>query len=121
MLQHNNQIISYCLSKKGAVEDFPFGPAPLVIKISGKMFALITLDENKETSSISLKCDPVIAENLREQHEEVVPGYHLNKKHWNTVSLQGQLSFEDLVSMIDHSYDLVFKSLTKSQRETISD
>ncbi|WP_262988459.1 MmcQ/YjbR family DNA-binding protein, partial [Enterococcus faecium] len=75
-----NNIIEYCLTKKGAVKDFPFGPDILVIKVAGKMFALIF--ESRHT--INLKCDPVIAENLREQHENVQPGYHMNKKHWNT-------------------------------------
>ncbi|WP_211745761.1 MmcQ/YjbR family DNA-binding protein [Paenibacillus sp. Marseille-Q4541] len=114
-----DKVTAYCLSKKGATEDFPFGPAPLVVKIGGKMFALITINEKKEASNISLKCDPVIAENLREQHEEVVPGYHLNKKHWNSVNLHGSLPVEDVISMIDHSYDLVLKSLTKKQQELI--
>ncbi|WP_454190729.1 MmcQ/YjbR family DNA-binding protein [Paenibacillus sp. Marseille-Q7038] len=113
----NNIIKAYCLSKKGATEDYPFGPVPLVVKIGGKMFALISLNEKQEATDISLKCDPVIAENLREQHEEVVPGYHLNKKHWNTISLGGSLSLEDVTSMIDHSYELVLKSLTKKQQE----
>lgn len=115
----NDTIKAYCLSKKGATEDYPFGPAPLVVKICGKMFALITFNENQEATDISLKCDPVIAENLREQHEEVVPGYHLNKKHWNSISLQGSLPLEDVTSMIDHSYELVLKSLTKKQQELI--
>lgn len=115
----NDTIKAYCLSKKGATEDYPFGPAPLVVKIGGKMFALITFNEKQEATDISLKCDPVIAENLREQHEEVVPGYHLNKKHWNSISLQGSLSLEDIISMIDHSYELVLKSLTKKQQEVI--
>lgn len=115
----NDTIKAYCLSKKGAMEDYPFGPAPLVVKIGGKMFALITLSEKQEATDISLKCDPAIAENLREQHEEVVPGYHLNKKHWNSISLQGSLSHEDIISMIDHSYELVLNSLTKKQQELI--
>lgn len=115
----NDAVTAYCLSKKGATEDYPFGPVPLVVKIGGKMFALITFNEKKEASDISLKCNPVIAENLREQHEEVVPGYHLNKKHWNSISLQGSLPLEDVTSMIDHSYELVLNSLTKKQQELI--
>lgn len=115
----NDTIKAYCLSKKGATEDYPFGPAPLVVKVGSKMFALITFNEKQQSTDISLKCDPVIAENLREQHEEVVPGYHLNKKHWNSISLQGSLSLEDIISMIDHSYELVLKSLTKKQQELI--
>ena len=115
----NDTIKAYCLSKKGATEDYPFGPAPLVVKVGGTMFALITFNEKQQSTDISLKCDPVIAENLREQHEEVVPGYHLNKKHWNSISLQGSLSLDDITSMIDHSYELVLKSLTKKQQEVI--
>ncbi|ANA81126.1 hypothetical protein PVOR_07905 [Paenibacillus vortex V453] len=112
-------LITYCLSKKAAAEDYPFGPLPLVMKVGGKMFALITITEEK-VSHISLKCDPVIAENLREQHEAVQPGYHLNKKHWNTVAIDGSLTEADVHDMIDHSYDLVLKSLPKTQRLAIS-
>lgn len=117
----NSDFITYCLSKKGAIEDYPFGPEPLVIKVGGKMFALISKSENKQISSISLKCDPLIAENLREQHSAVQPGYHLNKKHWNTVTIDGSLNESDLQDMINHSYDLVVKSLPKSFRVTISE
>ncbi|KQO10633.1 MmcQ/YjbR family DNA-binding protein [Paenibacillus sp. Leaf72] len=108
--------IKYCLGKKGAFEDYPFGPEALVMKVEGKMFALIS-DDRK---SISLKCDPIIAENLREQHAAVIPGYHMNKKHWNTVLLDGSLEQEEVESMITHSYELVVKSLPKAVRESIS-
>lgn len=110
-----NNIIEYCLTKKGAVKDFPFGSDILVIKVAGKMFALIF--ENRHT--INLKCDPVIAENLREQHENVQPGYHMNKKHWNTVLINESMNESDVFPMIDHSYDLVFSKLPKSTREAI--
>ncbi len=114
------KLVSYCLSKKGAVEDYPFGPEPLVMKVGGKMFALITVPgELDATVSISLKCDPVIAANLREQHECVKPGYHLNKTHWNTVVADGSLPMTDLQAMIDHSYELVLGSLTKAAREAV--
>lgn len=116
-----SDLTSYCLSKKGAKEDYPFGPAPLVMKVGGKMFALISKSGEKEITDISLKCDPVIAENLREQHAAVEPGYHLNKKHWNTVKLDGSLTLSDLQDMIDHSYDLVLNSLPKSVRVAISE
>lgn len=113
-----NNIIEYCLNKNGATKDYPFGPEPMVIKISGKMFALIF--ENKgESSYINLKCDPVIAENLREQHENVRPGYHMNKKHWNTITMDGSLPESDVFAMIDHSYDMVVKKLPKVLRESI--
>jgi len=113
-----NNIIEYCLKKKGATKDYPFGPNPLVIKIADKMFALIF--ENKgEYSYLNLKCDPVIAENLREQHENVRPGYHMNKKHWNTITMDGSLPESDVFVMIDHSYDMVVKNLPKILRESI--
>lgn len=111
-------LIAYCLSKKGATEDYPFGPLPLVMKIGGKMFALITTDDGK-VSHISLKCDPVIAANLRELHPAVQPGYHLNKKHWNTVAIDGSLTEGDVRDMIDHSYELVLNSLPKAARLSI--
>jgi predicted DNA-binding protein (MmcQ/YjbR family) len=114
-----NNIIEYCLKKKGATKDYPFGPAPLVIKIAGKMFALI-FEDKEDYFHLNLKCDPMIAENLREQHETVRPGYHMNKKHWNTITIDGSLPDTDVFEMIDHSYDLVFKNLPKSLRESIS-
>ncbi len=112
------QIVAYGLSQKEAVKDYPFGADPLVLKVGGKMFALLT--EKGGISHVSLKCDPVIAENLRQQNKAIKPGYHLNKKHWNTVEVDNSFPLEDLYSMIDHSYELVFKSLTKAQREAIT-
>ncbi|GIP26576.1 hypothetical protein J23TS9_17060 [Paenibacillus sp. J23TS9] len=115
----NNNIIEYCLLKKGATKDYPFGPDPLVIKIAGKMFALIFQDKTDQWL-LNLKCDPVIAENLREQHEAVRPGYHMNKKHWNTIIIDGSLPESDVFIMIDHSYDSVVKTLPKSLRESLT-
>ncbi|WP_431090569.1 MmcQ/YjbR family DNA-binding protein [Paenibacillus sp. 8b26] len=112
------QIVTYGLSKKEAIEDYPFGPEPLVLKVGGKVFAL--LRQANGICQVSLKCDPVIAENLREQNKAIKPGYHLNKKHWITVTVDSTFPLEDLYSMIDHSYELVFKSLTKAQREAIT-
>ncbi|MBE7900425.1 MmcQ/YjbR family DNA-binding protein [Paenibacillus polymyxa] len=112
------QIVAYGLSQKEAVKDYPFGADPLVLKVGGKMFALLTAKDG--ISHVSLKCDPVIAENLRQQNKAIKPGYHLNKKHWNTVEVDNSFPLEDLYSMIDHSYELVFKSLTKAQREAIT-
>lgn len=111
-------IIEYCVKKKRATMDYPFGPDPMVVRIEGKMFALIF--ENLERHTIiNLKCDPVIADNLREQHDKVRPGYHMNKKHWNSVTLDGSVPEADLFFMIDHSYNLVVQSLSKSLRESI--
>ncbi|MCM3703895.1 MmcQ/YjbR family DNA-binding protein [Paenibacillus macerans] len=114
-----NKLTAYCLSKKGAVQEYPFGPDTLVMKVGGKIFALIPVPGNESAVQISLKCDPVIAANLREQHKCVQPGYHLNKQHWNTVTADGSLPIDDLQAMIDHSYDLVLKGLTKAAREAV--
>ncbi|MGN7760001.1 MmcQ/YjbR family DNA-binding protein [Paenibacillus sp. 22594] len=111
-------IIEYCVQKKGATKEYPFGPEPLVIKIQDKMFALIFENLEKHTI-INLKCDPVIADNLREQYENVRPGYHMNKKHWNSITLDGSVPEPDLFAMIDHSYLLVVKTLSKSLQNSI--
>ncbi|MHA7965161.1 MmcQ/YjbR family DNA-binding protein [Paenibacillus sp. CAU 1782] len=101
----------------GAVEDYPFGPEPLVMKVGGKMFALI--GENHEIPNISLKCEPLMAELLRQAHSAVKPGYHLNKKHWNTVTADGSVPEEELRDMIKNSYELVVRGLTKVIRESL--
>lgn len=112
-----NNFIEYCLNKKGAIKDYPLGPDqdPLAIKIAGKIFALFY----EEKGYLNLKCDPVIAENLREQHEDIRPGYHMNKQHWNTIMLEGSLLESTIFEMIDHSYNLVIKSLPKNIRESV--
>ncbi len=107
----------YCLSKKGASETFPFGNQAAVYKIANKMFALINLEESP--TKITLKCDPVIAEMLREQYEAVQPGYYMNKKHWNTIEMNGTILDDEILKMIDASYDLVFKGLKKVEKEEI--
>ncbi len=104
----------YCLSKKGVTEHFPFDEDTLVFKVGGKMFALASLKEwEKGNPSVNLKCDPEGAEELRAEYDDVQPGYHMSKVHWNTVKVNGDLSDKFLKELIDHSYDLVFKSLTK--------
>jgi predicted DNA-binding protein (MmcQ/YjbR family) len=103
----------YCLSKPGASEGIPFGPDVLVFKVAGKMFALAALDEVPPT--VNLKCDPDLALDLRDQFEQIRPGYHMNKKHWNTVEIEGGIPDLELRKMIDHSYDLVARSLPKSR------
>lgn len=95
----------YVLSMPNAVLDYPFGEDVAVYKVRDKMFALIP--EGKDPVRISLKCDPLLSEKLREEYETVMPGYHLNKKHWNTVILSGQLPWEEVQGLIRHSYDLV--------------
>lgn len=113
-----NSLIEYCLNKNGAFLDYPFGPDPMVFKVAGKMFAFI-FEKDENVVCINLKCDPAVAENLREQHEAVRPGYHMNKEHWNTVMIDGSLEESDVFDMIDHSYDLVVKKLPKRLRESI--
>ncbi len=102
---HVDLFREYCLSKSGTTEDTPFGPENLVFKVGGKMFALLALDEIPSTAN--LKCEPDLALELRDRFEQVRPGYHMNKKHWNTVELSGVISDAELRRMIDHSYALV--------------
>ncbi|KHJ38284.1 hypothetical protein PBAC_14870 [Pedobacter glucosidilyticus] len=108
---------NYCLSLKGTTESFPFGDDTLVFKIVNKVFLLASLTE---PCSFNVKCDPEKAIQLRESFSEVIPGYHMNKKHWNTVYYNGSLSDKQLTEMIDHSYQLVLKSLPKKQQEEIN-
>ena len=105
------QFREYCLSKPRATEGTPFGPDVLVFKVSDKMFALAALDEVPTT--VNLKCDPDLALELRDRYEQVTPGYHMNKKHWNSVGIEGGIPDPELRKMIDHSYDLVIKGLPK--------
>jgi predicted DNA-binding protein (MmcQ/YjbR family) len=104
----------YCLSKPSATEDTPFGPDVLVFKVGGKMFALAALDEIPTT--VNLKCDPDLALDLRDRYEQVRPGYHMNKKHWNTVEIGTGVPVAELRRMIDHSYGLVVESFPKAMR-----
>jgi predicted DNA-binding protein (MmcQ/YjbR family) len=98
----------YILSMPNAVLEYPFGEDVAVYKVDDKMFALIA--EGKQPVRISLKCDPQLSKVLREKYDEVMEGYHLNKKHWNTIILSGQLSWEEVQALIRHSYDLVAKT-----------
>jgi len=106
---------AYCLSKKGVEETFPFDEVTLVFKVMGKVFAITGLDN--ETFEVNLKCDPDYAIELREQYEAVRAGWHMNKKHWNTVHFESDLDDKFLGKLVDHSYDLVVKSLKKADRE----
>ena len=100
-------LLEYCLSKPGVKEELPFGPDTLVYKVKGKIFLLTSLDE--EQLSFNVKCDPDLAIELREQYDCVQPGYHMNKKHWNTITVDGSVPGKQLKEWIDHSYDLVAK------------
>ncbi len=103
---------NHCLSKKGVTESFPFGENTLVFKIMDKVFALVGLDAHP--ASANLKCDPEKAIELREEYDGlIIPGYHMNKKHWNTVEIEGNLPRDLITELMDHSYELVVKSLTK--------
>jgi len=101
----------YCLGKPNTTEGMPFGETVLVFKVAGKMFALMSLDEVPATAN--LKCDPNLALDLRDRYEQVRPGYHMNKKHWNTVAIDSGIPEAELRRMIDHSYDLVVQSVPK--------
>jgi predicted DNA-binding protein (MmcQ/YjbR family) len=107
------QFREYCLSKPRATEGTPFGPDVLVFKVGGKMFALAALDEVPTT--VNLKCDPDLALDLRDRYEQITPGYHMNKKHWNTIDIEGCIPDAELQRLIDHSYDLVVKGLPRSK------
>ena len=110
------ELRDYCLQKPGATEGLPFGEDTLVYKVGEKIFLLtgITLGNR-----FNAKCDPELAVELRERYTEVQPGYHMNKKLWNTVYMDGALTKKQLLEMIDHSYDLVFKSLPQKIQEQI--
>lgn len=110
----------YCLSKKGVTEHFPFDEDTLVFKVGGKIFALSSLLQwEKNEASVNLKCDPERAQELRAEYEEIKPGFHMSKVHWNTVALNGNLPTGFIKELIDHSYELVFKSLTKKIQNEI--
>ncbi len=98
------ELRQYCISKPGAEEGFPFGEDTLVFKKKGKIFALVNLDGDL---SINLKCDPALAIELRERYSSVIPGYHMNKVHWNTIYLDGKIPDKQIMEWIDHSYELI--------------
>ena len=111
-------ITAYCLSKPGATSGYPFGEGTLVFKVVNKMFALIP--ENTQPLRLNLKCDPDDALALREQHDAITPGFHMNKKHWNTLVLDGSLPKKLVYELIDHSYDLVVSKLSKTEGQKLS-
>ena len=108
---------AYCLAKAGVTEELPFDNQTLVFKVMGKMFALTDVDA---FTSVNLKCDPEEAALLREQHSAVIPGYHMNKQHWNTVMMDGSVSDALVRQWIDHSYDLVAAKLPKKLQEELA-
>ena len=115
---HVEDYRNYCLAKKGVEEGFPFDENTLVFKVMGKLFALANIHG---FGSINLKCDPDYALELRESYAAVEPGYHMSKKHWNTVTVGHDASDEEIYKWIDHSYNLVVKGLTKKLQAELAD
>lgn len=118
---HIEQLRNFCIAKKGVTEHFPFDAVTLVFKVKGKMFLLTGLDswENGD-QKINLKCDPEKAIELRESYEDITAGWHMSKKHWNTVALNtGNISDDFVVELINHSYELVVKGLTKKMQQEL--
>jgi predicted DNA-binding protein (MmcQ/YjbR family) len=109
-----DDVLEFCTSVPGAVEDYPFGDGVAVFKVGGRMFALVPLEGDPVT--VNLKCDPDLALALRAQYAAVRPGYHQNKRHWNTVELDGSIEDDELREMIDHSYELVVDGLPRAER-----
>jgi predicted DNA-binding protein (MmcQ/YjbR family) len=110
------ELIEYCSSKKNSIEYQPFGPDTLVYKVGGKMFALLSL--NSEPARINLKCDPELAIELREEYPQIIPGYHMSKKHWNTIVCEN-LNKEFISAQIDNSYYLILSSLSKKAQQEL--
>jgi predicted DNA-binding protein (MmcQ/YjbR family) len=110
------QIREYCLSIPGVTEDMPFGDDTLVFRVADKIFALVNLDGE---TRINLKCDPARAIELREEHPAIIPGYHMNKQHWNTVIMDESLNRELVTSLIDHSCELIISGLPKAKKEEL--
>ena len=110
------ELREHCLSFSGAEETFPFGPSTSVFKVAGKMFALSEL--GADSLRVSVKCDPELAPALREAYPAVIPGYHLNKRHWNTVLIDGSLADQAIRDMVEDSYDLVVGALPRTERAT---
>jgi|ERR1039458_3623187 predicted DNA-binding protein (MmcQ/YjbR family) len=107
----------YCLSKNYATEEMPFGPETIVFKVLSKVFALTGVDTIPATAN--LKCDPERAMQLREQYPSIIPGWHMNKKHWNTITLESELDDRLIRELIDHSYELVADGLSRSEKELL--
>jgi predicted DNA-binding protein (MmcQ/YjbR family) len=109
-----DDVLDACAALPGAVEDYPFGEGVAVFKVHNRMFALVPLEGSP--ASVNLKCDPDLSLELRAQHPSVRPGYHQNKRHWNTVELDGSIEDGELRWMIDHSYELVVTNLPRAVR-----
>lgn len=113
------QLREYCMSKKGVTEEFPFDDVTLVFKVMGKLYAITPLDAPE--AKVNLKCDPDRAVQLRDEYADIQPGFHMNKKHWNTVHLERELEDSLIHELIDHSYDLVVAKLTKKLQKELEE
>ncbi|MEX6626242.1 MmcQ/YjbR family DNA-binding protein [Tenacibaculum salmonis] len=114
------QLRNYCIAKKGVTEHFPFDYVTLVFKVMDKMFVLTNLNHWEQgEAKINLKCNPKWSLELRAEHENILPGWHMNKKHWNTVLINTTISDAFIVELIDHSYNLVIKGLTKKAQKEL--
>ena len=112
-----DDVLDLCSKLPAAVEDYPFGDGAAVFKVGGRMFALVALEGNP--GSVNLKCDPALALELRARYSAVRPGYHMNKRHWNTVDLDGSVPDGELREMIEHSYELIVTALPRAQRDRL--
>ena len=115
---HIEQLRNYCIAKPGVEETFPFDQETLVFKVMGKMFALTSLND---PDNCNLKCDPEKAIELRSNYEAVKPGYHMSKVHWNTVTYNQDLSDQEILKLVDHSYELVVNGLTKKLKQELKE
>lgn len=111
------KVRDHCLSKRGAEESLPFDADSPVYKVMGKIFAIISLDPPE---GIGLKCDPERALELREEYDGIIPGYHMNKVHWNTISFDGSVPLNLILELVDHSYELIVASLPKNKKEELN-
>ena len=113
-----DQVIAECGARPAAVEDYPFGDEVAVFKVAGKIFALVSL--GPPPGDVSLKCDPELAVALRGQYPAITAGYHLSKRHWNTITLDDSVPEDELLELVAHSYQLVVASLTRAARATLA-
>ena len=111
------QFRNYCLAKKGVTECFPFDENTLVFKVLNKMFALTSLTSDE--FRVNLKCDPEKAMELREEYENIIPGYHMSKKHWNTVIVDQRIKDKIFIELVNHSYNLVVSKMTKKDKNIL--
>jgi predicted DNA-binding protein (MmcQ/YjbR family) len=114
---HASALRAWCLEQPGAIEDFPFGPEHSVFKVGGKIFAISALE--REPLDVSVKCEPELADALRQSYPAIRPGYHLNKRHWNTITLDGSLPDRLVRDLVQDSYDLIVSALPQRARKAL--